>query len=78
MAHDNTDRFARNLAKLCKGYGNARRISTAAGITADHLWRITTGKTVPGLDVAWRLAEAVGLSVDELSTVEIEDSPVKT
>jgi transcriptional regulator with XRE-family HTH domain len=68
MASERTEHFRANLAKLCDGYGNSRRISTAAGITATHLWKITTGKTIPGLDLAFRIADAVGIPLEELST----------
>ena len=72
MAHESTDRFQRNLSKLTKGYGKSKQISEAAGITADHLWRIAQGKTVPGLDVAIRLAAAVGYSLEALLNDEVE------
>jgi transcriptional regulator with XRE-family HTH domain len=72
MAHENTERFARNLRKLCEGYGRRKQIADAVGVDPAHISKIASGRTIPGLDLSWRIALAVGMTVDELSTQEIE------
>lgn len=72
MAQEQTERFQRNMARLCEGYGRSTKIAIAAGISREHLSRLVRGKMVPGLDLAIRLAAAVDVPLTELLTTELE------
>lgn len=72
MAHEITERFRRNLRTLCEGYGRARQVSEAAGISREHLSRLMHGKTVPGLDLAVRLAQALEVRIEDMLLEDVE------
>ncbi|MBP3955487.1 helix-turn-helix transcriptional regulator [Gemmata sp. G18] len=54
-------RCARELAGLSQ-----HELAEAAGIHRVNLNRYETDKVKPAVDVAWKLADAVGVSLDEL------------
>lgn len=46
--------------------GNYRRIARGAGLTPQHVARTLKGKRGASLHVAYRIAKAAGVSLDEL------------
>ena len=71
MTHSKTQQFQRNVAKLCEGYGRSSQIAEAAGIRREHLYKIATGQTVPGLDIALQISEAVEIPLADLLEKEV-------
>lgn len=61
------DNFRANLAKLvAKPHGRKKEVAVAAGITPQYFSSILTGVSDPGLDIAVRIADALGQSLDEM------------
>lgn len=69
-------RFAEKLHKqmLVKGM-NQQRLAKTAGVSDSEVSRVLSGKSHPGLENAFRLARAVGLSLDFLADDEREEDP---
>jgi len=42
------------------------RLAQLTGITQSHVYRLVSGEQQPSLDVAGRIADALGVTVDEL------------
>ena len=55
----NTTQDLRNALNGCKGAGRWAHIATRAGCDYNYLTRIARGKSVPSLDIAVRLFEAI-------------------
>ena len=72
-------RFAEKLHKqmLVKGM-NQQRLAKTAGVSDSEVSRVLSGKSHPGLENAFRLARAVGLSLDYLADDEREEDPGMT
>ena len=51
---------------LVLGFGNYRRISRASNYVPQHVSRVLRGKTGASLDAAAAIAEAAGVTLDEL------------
>lgn len=61
MAHKQTETFRANLGSLCAEHGRVQEIADKAGLSRIHLSRIIHGHCVPTLDVAAKIADAVGV-----------------
>lgn len=66
MAQPETRNFAANLAALCAEHGEVQRIATKADITRVYLSKIIHGRATPTIEVASKIAEALGLPLGEL------------
>ena len=53
-------------ASTGRGPGSLSDIARRAGICRSHLFRIMDGSRIPSLPVAWKLAQALRISLDEL------------
>jgi len=58
-----------------RGLGSTE-LARRAGISRQHLWAIETGRTQPTAPILLRLAEALGVQVDDLFAVPASDQPV--
>jgi len=65
MSSQQVEAFRRNLGLVCNG--NQGRIAASAGISRVFLNRIIRGHATPTLPVAFRIAEALGTTVDTLT-----------
>ena len=70
MATPESDRFRENLRPLVDG--NQERVAEAAGISRKHLSFILNGHAIPSLDVAGKLARAVGSSLPALVSEAVQ------
>lgn len=61
------DNVANNLAWLLDNYGAKREIAEAAGVSPHYLSDICRKVSVPSLEIAYRLSDAVGIGLDSLS-----------
>jgi transcriptional regulator with XRE-family HTH domain len=70
-----TMRFAEKLYKqmLLKGL-NQQKLAQLSSVSDSEVSRILNGKSNPSLEYAFRLARALGLSLDYLADDELEDS----
>jgi len=66
MAHANTEFFRRNLAALCAEHGSVQALADKAGLTRVYLSRIIHGRSVPTIDVAARIADALEVPLSSL------------
>lgn len=66
MAHKQTETFRANLGELCAEHGQIQELATRAGLSRIHLSRIIHGHSVPTLDVAAKIADAAGFTLDRL------------
>ena len=66
MPRRDTKNFRANLAARCAGHGTIQRVADDAGITRPHLSKIIHGHSVPTLEVASKIAGALGLQLSEL------------
>jgi len=62
------DNLRDNLVRLCAERGEVQRIAGVAKITRVYLSRIIHGHAEPSYVVALKLADAVGMTLAELST----------
>lgn len=67
MAHVKTRNFQRNVAALCERHGMVKRTADAAGITREYLSNVIHAKAVPTLDVALAIADALDVSLSDLT-----------
>jgi transcriptional regulator with XRE-family HTH domain len=69
-------RFDEKLRKqmLIQGL-NQQRLSRASGVSDSEVSRILGGKSQPGLEIALKLARAVGVSLDYLADDSLDDEP---
>lgn len=66
MAQIETENFRANLRELCRERGTQAQAAAAAGISGVHVSNILRGKAVPSIDIAARLANALGCQLTEL------------
>ena len=62
---------------LLKGL-NGQRLARLSQVSDSEISRILAGKSLPGLENAFRLAKAVGVSLDYLADDSLEADPTKT
>jgi transcriptional regulator with XRE-family HTH domain len=62
---------------LLKGL-NGQRLARLSQVSDSEISRILAGKSLPGLENAFRLAKAVGVSLDYLADDSLETDPTKT
>jgi transcriptional regulator with XRE-family HTH domain len=61
---------------LLKGL-NGQRLARLSQVSDSEISRILAGKSLPGLENAYRLARAVGVSLDYLADDSLESDPAK-
>lgn len=62
------DAFAANLRGLrARADLTQAQLAERAGVSAASVFQYEDGSAVPGMDKAFRLAEALGVTVDELT-----------
>lgn len=66
MAAAEVARFRENLQVVCSEHGSILEIAEAAKVHRVYLSRILSGKQVPSLEIAARIAEAAGLSLSDM------------
>jgi transcriptional regulator with XRE-family HTH domain len=66
MAHWQTEVFVANLASVCAEHGKVQEVADAAKLSRVYVSRIINGHAIPTLDVAARIAEALGFSLAEM------------
>lgn len=66
MAHKQTETFVANLASVCAEHGKVQEVADAANLSRVYVSRIINGHAIPTLDVAARIAEALGKSLAEM------------
>ena len=66
MAHWQTEVFAANLASVCAEHGKVQEVATAANLSRVYVSKIINRRAVPTLDVAARIAEALGKTLAEM------------
>lgn len=59
--------FCRNLATACKEYGSISALAEKSGVTNVFLSKIINGHSTPSIDTAVKIANALGLTLDELT-----------
>lgn len=66
MSYSN-GKVARNLKieRVKRGWSQ-ERLAEASGVGQNSIARYETGSTTPGLDQAFKLAEAMGISIDAI------------
>ena len=62
---------------LLKGL-NGQKLARLSLVSDSEISRILAGKSLPGLENAFRLAKAVGVSLDYLADDSLESEPAKT
>jgi transcriptional regulator with XRE-family HTH domain len=62
---------------LLKGL-NGQKLARLSQVSDSEISRILAGKSLPGLENAFRLAKAVGVSLDFLADDSLEAEPAKT
>ncbi len=58
--------FRENLAYLCAERGSRKQLAERAGISREYFQEVLAGRKSPGLDVAYNIAEAIGVGLDLL------------
>lgn len=66
------EKLYRQLVRL--GW-NQQKLSRTSGVSDSEVSRILAGKSNPGLENAYRLAKAVGLSLDFMANEELTEDP---
>jgi transcriptional regulator with XRE-family HTH domain len=66
------EKLYRQLVRL--GW-NQQKLSRTSGVSDSEVSRILAGKSNPGLENAFRLAKAVGLSLDFMANEELTEDP---
>lgn len=62
-----TEALSRNLKCLVAEHNtNITQISKELRISRTNMYRYMNGDAIPGLDIAWLIAEYFGVSLDEL------------
>lgn len=61
-----SDAFRENLTVACEEYGSAQRIIRSSGVGRGFFYKILRGESVPSLDVAARIAAAVGVPLEQM------------
>jgi transcriptional regulator with XRE-family HTH domain len=55
-----------SVSPYSRGSNSLSSIAKRAGICRSHLFRILDGSRIPSLPVAWKLSQALKISLDEL------------
>jgi transcriptional regulator with XRE-family HTH domain len=63
------------LTQMVRRGLNGQRLSKVSGVSDSEISRILAGKSRPGLENAFRLARAVGVSLDFLADESLEAEP---
>ena len=72
MAYEDMD-FGKRLRRIRRAADiTQEQLAAATGIDAGSITRYETGAVTPGLDKAYALAEALGVTLDDLCPVERE------
>lgn len=66
MWHKRVEYFRRNLGYLCRDRGGVSRAAEKARVSRVYVSYVLHGRHAPSLDVALRLADAVGVSLVDL------------
>ncbi len=66
MAHRQTEVFVANLASLCAEHGKVQQVADHADLSRVYVSKIIHGRAIPTLDVAARIAEALGFSLADM------------
>jgi len=66
MARKEVVCFQKNLEVLCKEHGRIQEVASAAGVSRVFLSRVIHGHAVPTIEIALRIADAVGVSLSDL------------
>lgn len=66
MAHIHTERFRKNLEFLCSEHGQVQALADKAGLSRVHVSRIIHGRSVPTIEVAAKLADALKIPLSAL------------
>jgi len=64
--HDQVSPGSTPVTGSGRGPGSLTDIARRTGICRSHLFRIMDGSRIPSLPVAWKLASALRISLDEL------------
>jgi transcriptional regulator with XRE-family HTH domain len=54
---------------------NQQKLARVSGISDSEVSRVMSGKSQPGLENAWKLAKALGVSVDFLADDKLDEDP---
>ncbi len=65
------------LAQMVRRGLNGQKLAKISKVSDSEISRILAGKSRPGLENAFRLAKAVGVSLDYLADDTLESDPVK-
>jgi putative transcriptional regulator len=52
------------------------QLAEAAGVSQGAIWKIESGNGLPSLSIAFRIADALDTTVDELNTQSVSHEPV--
>lgn len=66
------------LAQMVRRGLNGQKLAKISKVSDSEISRILAGKSRPGLENAFRLAKAVGVSLDYLADDTLENDPAKT
>lgn len=66
LAHRQTERFRKNLGRICAEHGDIQRIADLAGMTRAYISNIIHGKVSPSLENAAKIADACELSLTDM------------
>jgi transcriptional regulator with XRE-family HTH domain len=55
---------------LAKGVSGPSDLGRRLGISKQHAWLLWTGKSLPSLEMAQRIRDRLGISLDELAELE--------
>jgi transcriptional regulator with XRE-family HTH domain len=66
------------IAQMSRRGLNGQRLAKISKVSDSEISRILAGKSRPGLENAFRLAKAVGVSLDYLADDSLETDPSKT
>jgi transcriptional regulator with XRE-family HTH domain len=66
------------LAQMTRRGLNGQKLAKISKVSDSEISRILAGKSRPGLENAFRLARAVGVSLDYLADDSLETEPLKT
>lgn len=69
------ENFRKNVAKCLSKYGKKKQLCEALGIHGPYLSEILQGRKRPGLDIAVRISEVLGESMDDLLKFPADFNP---
>jgi transcriptional regulator with XRE-family HTH domain len=77
MAQAETVQFRDNLARLSSGRGGIQRLAARIGITRVYLSKLIHGHQCPTLDTAARIANNLGVPLDDLISGPLSPRKIK-